>query len=160
MVPSEWSNHPTREYLLDLHAPDDARTAVQLRFFDLDRLLFAERVNELIQAESSQYSLQRKEAIIHDNTGAYEADFHFKAADVNLMIRQVYLPVKGGLAALRLVTRLATWSRYNSVFLGVQRTFTRFPAKTSLSVVASPPSASSVTSRPTVSHSDEKLFLL
>jgi hypothetical protein len=155
MVPSEWSNRPSNEQQLNLCAPDDASTAIQLRFHNAEKLLFQERVTELIAHDTRNLSLQRKEAIIHNSGEAYEADFLFNTNDASIMIRKIYLPITDGLAVLGLATRLTTWSRYGSVFRGVQRSFGRHSGTIARNMK---PQASPVTAN--VTRSNERLFLL
>jgi hypothetical protein len=118
LVPSQWANRPSRDTPVNLCAPDDPVTSIQLSFFALEKLLFTERASELIDFDANRWTLQRKEAVVHNGTGAYEADFYSKSGDATLMTRK--------LAVLALVTRLATWSRYGSVFRGVERSFSRY----------------------------------
>jgi hypothetical protein len=125
LLPSHWENRPSDDMPVNLRASDDFATSVQLSFFALDKLLASERASELIDFDANRWMLQRKAAVIHNGTGAFEADFHIKSNDTTLIMRKVYLPVNGDIAVLGLVTRLATWSRYGSVFRGVQRSFSQ-----------------------------------
>jgi hypothetical protein len=128
-IPVQWLNHASRGYLLDLHAPDDPWTVLQLSFHFYDRLKFGERVNELITEDSSRWALQRKGSLIHNGVGAIEADFSLQSNGSSWLMRKLYIPHSEGLFALAFMTRLATWSRYGAIYRGVHRSFSPYTGK-------------------------------
>jgi hypothetical protein len=122
-LPACWSQQSSPGFLLDLHAPGDPWTALQLSSHSLDHLRFGERVNELIMGDSKHWTLQRKASVIHNGTAALEADFGLQSNGAAWLMRKLYLPSKDRLFALGFMTRLATWSRYGETYRAAFRSF-------------------------------------
>jgi hypothetical protein len=114
-IPSHWVVESSRDYLLDLHAPDDPWTAILLSFHSLDLLRFHERVNELVSKDRKRWSLQRKVSLLHNGYQAIEADFVLLANGSGWLMRKTYLMHGNGLFALAFMTRHATWPRYGAI---------------------------------------------
>jgi hypothetical protein len=128
-IPAQWVNHASENYLFDLHAPEDPWTVLLLSYHGFDKLLFGERVNELLIEDSKRWSLQRKGSLIHNGLAAIEADFALQSNGSSWMMRKLYVPHNDGLFALAFMTRLATWSRYGTIYRGVHRSFSPFSGK-------------------------------
>jgi hypothetical protein len=122
-IPAQWVNHPSQDYLFDLHAPDDPWTVLLLSYHRFDKLRFGERVNELLDEDGKRWTLQRKGSLIHNGLAAIEADFGLHSNGSSWLMRKLCVPHGDGLFALAFLTRLATWSRYGTIYRGVHRSF-------------------------------------
>jgi hypothetical protein len=128
-VPAQWIGQDSEGYLLDLHAPDDPWTALQLAFHRLDKLRFGERVNEILVEDSKRWALQRKASLIHNGIAAIEADFSLQSNGSSWLMRKLFVPYGDGVFVLTFMTRLATWSRYGTIYRGVHRSFSNYSGK-------------------------------
>lgn len=154
-IPSQWIAHDARGYILELHAPDDPWTVLQLSHQCFDGLLFGERVNELLLEDNKRWAMQRRASLIHNGVAAIEADFSLQSNGASWLMRKLFLPHGDGLFALAFMTRLATWSRYSTITRGVYRSF-------SIRHAASRPKSPVVSERAprAALHSDTPFFLL
>jgi hypothetical protein len=128
-IPASWSRQASPGYLLDLHAPGDPWTVLQLSSHSLGTLRFGERVNELILSDSKNWLLQRKASVIQNGVAALEADFGLQSNGAAWLMRKLYLPLNDRLFALGFMTRLATWSRYSEVHRSSFRSFSAFSTR-------------------------------
>jgi hypothetical protein len=125
-IPACWARQASPGFLLDLHAPGDPWTALQLSVHSLEHLRFGERVNELIVSDCKHWALQRKASTIHNGTAALEADFGLQSNGAAWLMRKLYLPSKDRVFTLGFMTRLATWSRYGETFRAAFRSFSNY----------------------------------
>jgi hypothetical protein len=128
-IPAWWLRQPSPGYLLDLHAPSDPWTSLQLSSHSIGHIRFGERVDELIQSDSKSWLLQRKASVIHNGTAALEADFGLQSNGAAWLMRKLYLPFNDRLFALGFMTRLATWSRYSEIHRSSFRSFSAFNSR-------------------------------
>lgn len=122
-IPSHWITHESAGVLVDLHAPHDAWTVILLSSHATRGLRFGELVNELISDDETRWTLQRRASVIHNGCGAIEVDFGLSSNGASWLMRKTFLPIGEVVFVFSFMTRLATWSRYSSLYRDVHRSF-------------------------------------
>jgi hypothetical protein len=122
-LPAAWQREPREELLLELRAPDDPWTVLQLSRHSLDGTRSGELIDAIVAMDSRRWSMERRASLVHNSAAAVETDFALHLNGAAWIMRKLFLPAQQSLYALAFMTRFATWSRYSAAHRSVHRSF-------------------------------------